>query len=76
MMLAARNRLEHAGEAERADVGRKGFEGRTQIDVKTIRRALEMRDLQGREAGEVERALGLREGVVKGFGIKGVVEAA
>jgi len=75
-MLASRKALEGAADAERAGFGTRGFQGRAQVDVKTIRRALELRDLKGRAPGEVERELGLRGGVVRGFGRRGVVEAA
>jgi len=80
-VLAARERL--AGEAEREfarvrgytdDVdGGGGAGGRRFLDVFTLRRVLVMRDEKGMGAGEIERAIGLAEGVVGRLGERGVV---
>ncbi len=80
-VLAARERL--AGEAEREfarvrgytdDVdGGRGAGGRRFLDVFTLRKVLVMRDEKGMGAGEIERAIGLAEGVVGRLGERGVV---
>lgn len=75
-MLAARGRIEAAVEAEKAEQGVRGFAGRTYMDVGMVKRVLEMRDLKGLGEGEIERTLGLREGMVGRLGRRGVVEVA
>ena len=72
-VVDARNRLTDEAEAEFADMGRRGFEGRRFLDVVLIRQMLSLRDEKGMEAGEIERRLGLRKGVVERLGAKGVV---
>ncbi|KAI9716193.1 MAG: hypothetical protein M1828_000419 [Chrysothrix sp. TS-e1954] len=75
-ILAARQRIQEAADRERAQVGKKGFEGRTLIEISTVRKVLVMRDEQGMEESQIEAQLGLRKGFVKTLGAKGVVEVA
>ncbi|KAL1643160.1 hypothetical protein SLS58_005129 [Diplodia intermedia] len=73
-ILSARDRLAAEAEREFADLGSsKG--GRRFLDVVELRKVLVLRDRRGRSAGEIERLLGLREGVVGRLGPRGVVEA-
>ncbi len=46
------------------------------MDVATVRKALVLRDEQGMEVPEIERALGLARGVVGSLGRQGIVEVA
>ena len=71
-MLRARERLQQEAEAEFAQTGR-GVGGRSFLDVTTIRQILVMRDDKRMEAGAIEKALGLKEGVVKKLGKRGIV---
>ena len=75
-LLTARYRLAEEAEREFEGIGRKGAEGRQFLDVVTIRQILALRDEKGVEAGEIERRLGLRSGVVGRLGRRGVVEAS
>lgn len=50
-----------------------GGEGRRFLDVGLLRRVLVLRDERGMEAREIERVMGLREGVVERLGGRGVV---
>lgn len=75
-ILAARTRIAEAAEQEKVEAGRRGFEGRTFLDVAMIRRVLAMRDERGMGAEEIEKSLGLKKGIVKELGRVGVVEAA
>lgn len=74
--MEARKRIEEEVEVDKTAMGKPGFEGRRYIDVKTIRRALMLRDEQGVSPPEIERILGLRKGAVSALGTVGVVEAA
>ncbi|KAK0642600.1 hypothetical protein DIS24_g8896 [Lasiodiplodia hormozganensis] len=75
-ILSARERLAEEAEQEFANLGRRGAPGRQFLDVVELRKVLVLRDQRGgRPAGEIERQLGLREGVVGRLGPKGVVEA-
>ena len=58
------------------EAGRRGHEGRQFLDVFTIRQILTLRDERGRSAAEIEKALGLKRGVVDRLGIQGVFELA
>ena len=58
------------------EAGRRGHEGRQFLDVFTIRQVLTMRDERGRSSGEIEKALGLKRGVVERLGVQGVFELA
>jgi hypothetical protein len=71
-LLTARYRLAEEAEREFASIGRKGSEGRTFLDVVTLRQVLVMRE-RGVEEGEIERKLGLGRGVVGKLGRRDVV---
>jgi hypothetical protein len=71
-LLTARYRLAEEAEREFASIGRKGSEGRTFLDVVTLRQVLVLRE-RGVEEGEIERKLGLGRGVVGRLGRRGVV---
>ena len=58
------------------EAGRRGHEGRQFLDVYTIRQILTLRDERGRNSGEIEKALGLKRGVVERLGIQGVAGLA
>ncbi|KAL9117091.1 MAG: hypothetical protein Q9187_006376 [Circinaria calcarea] len=72
-VLTSRSNLSAAAEAEFNQTGRKGFKGREFLDVMMIRQVLMLRDERGVDEAEIERRLGLKEGVVKRLGGKGVV---
>ena len=76
MVLEARARLQDEAEREFIEAGRRGHEGRQFLDVYTIRQILTMRDERGRNSGQIEKALGLKSGVVGRLGMEGVVEMA
>ncbi|KAH9223204.1 hypothetical protein DL95DRAFT_431812 [Leptodontidium sp. 2 PMI_412] len=73
-LLTARYRLASEAEDEFAQTGKStAAKGRQFLDVITLRQILVLRDEKGFEAGEIERMLGLREGVVGRLGRRGVV---
>ncbi|KAG4443962.1 hypothetical protein IFR05_000602 [Cadophora sp. M221] len=73
-LLTARYRLASEAENEFAQTGKStAARGRQFLDVITLRQILVLRDEKGFEAGEIERMLGLREGVVGRLGRRGVV---
>jgi hypothetical protein len=72
-LLTARYRLAEEAEREFASLGRRGGEGRSFLDVVTLRQVLVLRDEKGLKGGEIERMLGLRSGVVGQLGRRGVV---
>ncbi|PWY66970.1 hypothetical protein BO83DRAFT_419416 [Aspergillus eucalypticola CBS 122712] len=73
LVFSARQRLTKAAEQEFEAMGRSGFQGREFVDAFTIRQVLSMRDRQGLSAGEIERLLRLKSGVVGRLGERGVV---
>lgn len=75
-ILAARTRIADEADREKGMFGRKGFEGRSYLDVKTIRQVLQLRDEAGKGEEEIERELGLKKGSVRALGRVGVVEVA
>ncbi|KAG0645472.1 hypothetical protein D0Z07_8599 [Hyphodiscus hymeniophilus] len=75
-LLTARYRLAEEAEQEFANVGRKSSPGRQFLDVITIRQILVLRDEMGANAAEIERQMGLKEGVVARLGRRGVVSAS
>jgi hypothetical protein len=75
-LLTARFRLAEEAEHEFANVGRRGSPGRQFMDVVTVRQILVLRDERGVSAAEIERQMGLREGVVARLGRRGVVTAS
>lgn len=72
-ILDSRNRLSSAAEAEFAQMGRSGFEGKEFLDVVLIRQALSLRDEKGLANVEIEKRLGLKSGVVARLGATGTV---
>ncbi len=72
MVLTARERLQRQAEVEFAKTGR-GDEGRSFLDVSTIRQLLVLRDEKGMGGEEIEKRLGLAQGVVARLGPNGVV---
>ena len=72
-ILDARNCLTDAAEAEFSEMGRRGFQGKEFLDVVLIRQALMMRDEKGMADTEIEKTLGLKNGVVARLGRKGTV---
>tara|TARA_R110002060_G_scaffold52265_1_gene63201 strand:- start:162 stop:509 length:348 start_codon:yes stop_codon:yes gene_type:complete len=73
-LLTARYRLAGEAENEFARTGKStAAEGRQFLDVLTLRQILVLRDEKGVEAGEIERSLGLKKGVVERLGRRGVV---
>ncbi|OJD36775.1 uncharacterized protein BKCO1_9000100 [Diplodia corticola] len=74
-ILSARERIALEAEREFAELGRRGAPGRRFLDVVELRKVLILRDQRGRAPAEIERQLGLREGVLEGLGPRGVVEA-
>lgn len=73
MVLDSRARLQDRADREFLEAGRRGHEGKEFLDVFIIARVLRLRDEQGKSAGEIERVLGLKKGVVGRLGEKGVV---
>jgi len=71
--LKARERLQQEAEAEFANTSGDGGGGRRFLDVSTIRQILVLRDEKGMGGGDIEKSLGLGEGVVGALGQKGVV---
>lgn len=76
-LLSARYRLAEEAEREFAQMGKESQrrEGRQFLDVTTLRQVLGMREA-GVQAGEIERNLGLKGGVVARLGRRGVVSVA
>ena len=72
MVLTARERLQQQADVEFAKTGR-GDEGRSFLDVSTIRQLLVLRDEKGLGGEEIEKRLGLAQGVVARLGRSGVV---
>jgi hypothetical protein len=70
-VLHARARLQEKAEVEER-LGR-GANQREFLDVFEMRQALLMRDAQGKTPAQIERRLGLKEGVVARLGGKGVI---
>jgi hypothetical protein len=70
-VLHARARLQEKAEGEER-LGR-GSKQREFLDVFEMRQALLMRDAQGKTPAQIERRLGLKEGVVARLGGKGVL---
>jgi hypothetical protein len=71
-LLTARYRIAEEADAEFANIGRKGSQGRSFIDVQTLRQVLVLRE-EGMRGSEIEGRLGLRSGVVRKLGREGVV---
>lgn len=73
LVLQARERLQQEAESEFAKTSRSDNAGKRFLDVNTIRQILVMRDDKGFSEAEIERNLGLADGMVKSLGRKGVV---
>ncbi len=71
--LAARERIQHAAEDELGRMGR-GLKDREFLDVVIIRQILMLRDKQNMADGEIEQRLGLKSGLVKKLGVRGMIE--
>lgn len=71
-MLAARERLQQQAEVEFAKTGR-GVGGKSFLDVFMIRQLIVMRDERGMSGIEIEKSLGLAQGIVERLGPRGVV---
>ncbi|KAG9237466.1 hypothetical protein BJ875DRAFT_519888 [Amylocarpus encephaloides] len=74
-LLTARYRLAEEAEREFEGIGKRGGEGRSFLDVGTLRQVLILRD-KGMGEGDIERALELKGGVVGRLGRRGVVGVA
>ncbi|KAI9797672.1 MAG: hypothetical protein M1833_005333 [Piccolia ochrophora] len=74
-LLRARDRLAAEADVESREVGRRGHPGRQFLDVVALRQVLTLRDREGVDGREIERRMGLRSGVVKRLGGRGVVGA-
>ncbi|KAK2629189.1 hypothetical protein QTJ16_000009 [Diplocarpon rosae] len=72
-LLTARYRLAAEAEREFAQTGKSSAAGRRFLDVYTLRQVLVLRDERGLEARQIERSLGLGEGVVAQLGRRGLV---
>ena len=75
-VLDARAKLQEQADQEFMDAGRRGHGGRQFLDVFTIRQILTLRDERSKSAAEIEKALGLKKGVVERLGMAGVVGLA
>ncbi|KAI9794253.1 MAG: hypothetical protein M1816_006179 [Peltula sp. TS41687] len=75
-ILLARDRLAAEAEREFTEVGRKSHAGRQFLDIFTIRQVLMLRDEKMVKPEEIERRMGLRPGVVRRLGKKGIVGLA
>ncbi|RDW89734.1 hypothetical protein BP6252_01766 [Coleophoma cylindrospora] len=75
-LLEARSRLAEAADTEFSNIGRRGAEGRTFLDVITVRQVLQLRDERGLSGSEIEKRMGLGHGVVEQLGRRGVVACA
>jgi hypothetical protein len=71
-LLTARYRLAEEAEREFANIGRKGSQGRTFLDVITLRQVLGMRE-KGIAEEEIEKKFELGKGVVRRLGRSGIV---
>jgi len=71
-LLTARYRIAEEADAEFANIGRKGSQGRSFVDVQTLRQVLVLRG-EGMKGAEIEGRLGLRSGVTEKLGRKGIV---
>ena len=76
MVLDARSKLQDEADKEYLEAGRRGHSGRQFLDIFTIRQILTRRDERRESESKIEKALGLKQGVVERLGNVGVVELA
>lgn len=72
MVLRARERIQQEADAEFTRTGREDG-GRRFLDISTIRQVIVLRDDKKMGEEQIEKNLGLANGVVRGLGPKGVV---
>lgn len=72
-IVEARDRIAKRFEEESESLGRGSFQGRTLISARDLKEALRLRDEGGKSAGEVEKQMRLRAGVICQLGPPGVV---
>lgn len=72
-VLHARARLQEKAEVEERAGRGPSAKGREFLDVFEMRQVLTMRDLQGKTPKEIEKKMGLKEGVVARMGGPGVL---
>ena len=75
LVTQARERIGKLWEEENEKLGRGSFQGRTLINASQIKEVLEMRE-HGMSAGDIEKRLRLRSGLVQRLGAGGVVANA
>jgi hypothetical protein len=73
LVLRAREALQRQHDAEMDKVGTKGFEGRSFMDVGSLREAVRLRGT-GVSEGEIEKKFGLRAGTAGKIGPRTVVD--
>jgi hypothetical protein len=66
--------LQDRADREAIETGTTGHEGREFLEMYLVKRILQARDEEGIKPEEIERAMGLRAGVVARLGSTGVVE--
>ncbi|KAF2814609.1 uncharacterized protein BDZ99DRAFT_566575 [Mytilinidion resinicola] len=72
-VLAARTRLQELAEEELSQTGRRGFQGRSFVDVAAVRQAM-MLVQRGETQSKAEETVGLKKGRLGALG-RGIVEA-
>lgn len=72
-IVEARERIAKRFEEESESLGRGSFQGRTLITAREIKEALRLRDEGGKSAGEVEKQMRLKPGIISQLGPPGVV---
>ena len=72
-IVQARDSIAKRFEEESESLGRGSFQGRTLITAREIKEALRLRDEGGKSAGEVEKQMRLKAGIISQLGPPGVV---
>jgi hypothetical protein len=75
LVLRAREALQRQHDVEQEQVGTKGFNGRSSLDVGSLREAVRLRG-QGVKESDIEKKFGLREGVLGRIGPREIVDVA